>query len=102
MPYVIMKNMVMIGAMLSKSPNRIASWASTDVTKIARRGSWFLPLPLAKRVKVRITQSSAKACRIRGASIMLPSADDSVAAKMPAVINLGDRPIFFNDQVITD
>ena len=37
--------------------------------------------------------SLAKACRIRGAPIMLPKAEDSVAANTPAVINSGQRAI---------
>ena len=37
--------------------------------------------------------SLAKACRIRGAPIILPSADDNVAANTPALISQLDQAI---------
>ena len=82
-----MKNIVMIGAIAFRSPSVMPIWAMTNVSTVARRGSSLGPLPAAKKFNRVKTSSLANACRIRGAPIMLPSADDNVAAKTPAVIS---------------
>ena len=64
-----------------------------NVKTTARRGSPPAPLPAPKARSERNTLSRANACRMRGDPIMLPSADDNVAANTPAVISPGQRAI---------
>ena len=84
-----MKNIVMIGAIALRSPSRIAAWLTSAVSTVARRGSSAVPLPRPRKRSDVKTRSRANACRMRGAPIMLPSADDRVAAKTPAMISAG-------------
>ncbi len=79
--------------MASNSPSRMQACEIRKATTTARRGSLFGPLPTAKNRSDSKTLSRANACRMRGAPIMLPSAEESVAANTPAVISRGQRAI---------
>ncbi len=66
---------------------------------MARRGSFAGPLPLPKKFMGLIILSLPKACSIRGAPIMEPSADESLAAKTPAKIKVPLQAISFMTKV---
>ena len=84
-----MKDIVITGAMASRPPMRMQPCASRKVSTVAARGSALLPLPFANTRSPGSTRSRAKACRMRGAPIMLPSAELRVAANTPAVMSTG-------------
>jgi len=81
--------MVMIGATKFRSPIQITPTATAVVSRTAVRGSVGLPRRPARNSGT--TRSEARACRVRGAARMLPRADESVAAKTPAMISQGQR-----------
>ena len=87
--------MVMTGAMVFRSPIMIPAHEMINVRIMARRGSFAGPLPLPKKFMGLIILSLPKACSIRGAPIMEPSADDSVAAKTPAKISAPLQAVSF-------
>jgi hypothetical protein len=90
---VIRKNIVMMGAIALRSPSRTPPCAMSTVMTIARRGSSLRPLPVPKNARRRKTSSRASACRMRGAPIMDPSAELSVAAKTPRTMRSGTSEV---------
>ena len=92
-PYVLRKNIVMIGATTLRSPAQMIPNATAAVTRTPTRGSVLLP---RREPSTRGTiPSSAIACNVRGAAIMLPNADESVADQTPIRIRGGNRAISF-------
>ena len=65
--------------------------AITKASNSALRGSLVLPVPFAKNFGAIL--SMAKACKMRGAPIILSSTDHSVAPHIQAITNSGTREI---------
>src|SRR5210317_1337107 len=81
-----MKNMEMMRATESTLPMPMIRKAIALVTSVALKGSLFSPLPKDnQRVKdfEGRTRSEANACRVRGATKILPMAEEIVAAAKP-------------------
>ena len=81
-----MKNMEMICATLSNAPIRMNAPAIMIVTIEALKGSPLAPFPFASQAFTPdkgSTLSFAMACKVLGATMMEPSAEEIVAAASP-------------------
>ena len=81
-----MKNMEMMRATKSTLPAETVRRANSAVSRVALRGSLASPTPAASQPLARrrgMTASRAKACRVRGATMMEPMADEIQAQARP-------------------
>lgn len=85
-PYVIMKNILIIWATKLTLPAETKTITITLVARVAFSGSLTGPLPLLRKrftIPVGKVLSPARACKVRGAIRIDPIAEESVAAPSP-------------------
>jgi len=81
------KKFEMIGAMIFSSPIKMKPVLMKNVNTYARRGSSFGPDPLPKKLSPLKIPSRHTAWNVLGEPTKLASAEDRVAAKIPARTN---------------
>ncbi len=80
------KNIEITPATELTSPNEMNTIAMTNVSMEALYGSRFFPFPRDSMIFIflnGIVLSAAMACRVRGATIIAPIAEDDVQAASP-------------------
>jgi hypothetical protein len=92
-----MKNMLMICATKLTFPIATKRRAIPPEIRVAFSGSWAGPRPRARKalaLTVGRTRSRARACSVRGATRIDPTADEMVAAPSPIGMIGPHRAIF--------